>query len=405
MLDTVFILGGGLQGCAAAFYLAQKWHEIHQSSSPEGKVSGKLRIVVFERSGIAAAASGHGGGFLAGEGWASSAATRDLHAIGFAEHVRLASDLGIDSFHRIPTFSVDVAGTNSRPCDGDDGAAGIGAWLDGPGVRTSPMDDSTAQVDPRELCEKFFEASGAELVLDTVLRVGREGGSTGRVTELVLEKGGSMAVGAEAQVLIAMGPWTGVFLEDNFGIDIGMTGAKSSSLVLDTRAHDVHQPFAANPAACFCAEDVDRGTHLELYPRKDGSLYVAGLGGSDSVAGDRLRAGGDCGAPELVQADTRRVGKALESLRDLSTGMADVADSNDGSFRQQACMRPLLPDALPLMDRVCPNTVVSCGHNCWGITWAPSSGIALADFILRGVSDTVNIDSFSLHRFISGESD
>ena len=38
-------------------------------------------------------------------------------------------------------------------------------------------------------------------------------------------------------------------------------------------------------------EDDRFGTHLEVYPRTSGEVYLCGIGGSEYVDGERLRAG------------------------------------------------------------------------------------------------------------------
>lgn len=48
----------------------------------------------------------------------------------------------------------------------------------------------------------------------------------------------------------------------------------------------------SDPLSSFC-EDDEIGCLLELYPRADGSVYVCGCGGSNSVSCDRLCDGGD----------------------------------------------------------------------------------------------------------------
>ena len=63
----VVILGGGLQGCASAYYLKQRGFE---------------DVTIVERTSVAAAASGKGGGFLA-RGWGSGP-TRPLHEVAHA---------------------------------------------------------------------------------------------------------------------------------------------------------------------------------------------------------------------------------------------------------------------------------------------------------------------------------
>lgn len=55
------------------------------------------------------------------------------------------------------------------------------------------------------------------------------------------------------------------------------------------------------------------------------------------------------------------------------------------------------------MDYVAPNALVSAGHNCWGITWAPACGRVLANLILNGKGGGevagVNLEPFSIGRF------
>lgn len=68
----------------------------------------------------------------------------------------------------------------------------------------------------------------------------------------------------------------------------------------------------------------------------------------------------------------------------------------------QACMRPCPPDALPILGEVptCPNAYLSCGHNCWGILWAPVTGLVMAELIADGKASTVDLRPFSVRRFM-----
>ena len=67
----------------------------------------------------------------------------------------------------------------------------------------------------------------------------------------------------------------------------------------------------------------------------------------------------------------------------------------------QACMRPCPSDGLPVMGVVprVEGAYISCGHNCWGILWAPASGLAMAELIATGESSTIDLKSFSPERF------
>ena len=87
--SKVVILGGGLQGCASAYYLKQRGFE---------------DVTIVERTSVAAAASGKGGGFLA-RGWGSGP-TRALHEVSFDLHAELAKTLNLKTYRKIKTLSV-----------------------------------------------------------------------------------------------------------------------------------------------------------------------------------------------------------------------------------------------------------------------------------------------------------
>ena len=125
-------------------------------------------------------------------------------------------------------------------------------------------------------------------------------------------------------------------------------------------------------------------------------MYICGCGGSDYVKGDRLRATGDCASSELIEADPRRVRAATSSLKSMSSlgdTQPDIA---------QACMRPCTSDAMPVMSEIpgFEGAYVSAGHNCWGILWAPVSGLCMAELMITGRSQTVDLSPFGLSRFM-----
>ena len=64
-------------------------------------------------------------------------------------------------------------------------------------------------------------------------------------------------------------------------------------------------------------------------------------------------------------------------------------------------MRPCPSDGLPVMGKVpqVEGAYISCGHNCWGILWAPASGLAMAELIATGESTTINLKAFAPGRF------
>ena len=378
----VVICGGGIIGASLAYHLTKKG----------------VKPIVIERTEVAAAASGKAGGFLAKK-WGDGTPTQTLHRQSFQMHQQLASDLGIESYRQIATLGVSYSKGSSHA-----------AWLDGPTTHASSklLDTETAQVTPHEYTTKVMQAAinqGARLVIGSVIAVetsnatdGKPRRSVSNVRVRVDADGGeghkevSIAV---KQVAVCMGPWS-VLAEDWFTKDslrVPIEGIKSTSVVFHDE--EIEAKTRQTPFALFCAEDPGTGTNLEVYPRNDGSVYVCGIGGSDYVSGARLRAGGDCEHQGLIKANPLRVKAAMESLASI----VSMTKGKEPSV-QQACMRPCAPDAMPIMGQV-PNVdgaFISAGHNCWGILWAPISGLAMSELMVEGES-SVDLSPFDPARF------
>jgi len=366
----VVICGGGIIASSIAYHLTLRG----------------VKPLVVERLEAGCAASGKAGGFLA-RGWGSGP-TVQLHEASFDLHEELAKTLKLSSYRRIPTLSV-----KTRP--GQRGSPKTpAAWLNGEEVSSaSLMDTETAQVTPLELTKALMGAAlagGAQLRQGVVTGVETEGEGVARRVTAVLVDG--VAVRCQRAVF-AMGPWT-VLVEDWLGCSVPLEGIKSASIVYNSPA--LTSAVRAEPFALFCGEDPRYGTHLEVYPRSDGSVYICGIGGSDYVRGQRLRPGGDTECQELVSPDPARVAAARSTFAGISAlageGAPDVA---------QACMRPCAPDALPLLGPVpgVENAFLAAGHNCWGILWAPITGKAMAELLVDGCATCVNLEAFSPSRF------
>ena len=156
--------------------------------------------------------------------------------------------------------------------------------------------------------------------------------------------------------------------------------------------------MAEEPCALFCAED-SNACHLEVYPRVDGSVYLCGIGGSDHVRGARLREGGDLQDASLMKANPNRVAAAVASFQ----GMAPFARGQTPKI-EQACMRPCAPDAMPVLGVVpgTSNVVCAYGHNCWGILWAPVTGLLISELLADGAVTAIpSLDPFSPKRFMT----
>ena len=112
--------------------------------------------------------------------------------------------------------------------------------------------------------------------------------------------------------------------------------------------------------------------------------------------GDFVRIGGTMEFSGLnTQVDRRRVANMIRATHRLFPGW-------DGSMVDEpwAGLRPILPDGLPVLDRSTSvdNLYVATGHAMQGMTLGPSSGYALASFIVDGERPAV-LEPFQLSRF------
>src|SRR5881296_1906527 len=184
----VIVCGAGVMGASVAYFLACRG----------------VGVTVVERSGVACAASGKSGGFLALD-WCDGSELGPLARASFALHAELAHQLGTDyGYRRMDTFML-AARERGAVAGGHRVAAP--PWLDGAGIVTAALGstETTAQVHPARFTAALLAAAQAR---GTALRIGvvegvirRDGAAHGvRVDGETLE--------AEA-VVLAMGPWTG----------------------------------------------------------------------------------------------------------------------------------------------------------------------------------------------------
>eukprot|EP00542_Grammatophora_oceanica_P015733 CAMPEP_0194030958 /NCGR_PEP_ID=MMETSP0009_2-20130614/4263_1 /TAXON_ID=210454 /ORGANISM="Grammatophora oceanica, Strain CCMP 410" /LENGTH=453 /DNA_ID=CAMNT_0038671001 /DNA_START=14 /DNA_END=1375 /DNA_ORIENTATION=+ len=392
----VVVIGGGIQGTSVAYHIAKK-------SNPQ-----ETKITLLESKEPASAASGKGGGFMA-RSWGDGTSTQKLHEVGFDLYEDLAKELKVSSYRKLPVLSVSP-GFNRK---GQEQARKkfdsiMPDWLDGKVGRISPMGmgDDTAQVTPKEFVSAMLEQQKdrIDVVLGTCVGIEtttKDDGSEeeGVITGVKYVPRGSDSDNEEPTTLkadamiVSAGPWS-CAAEDWFhgAVELPMEGIKSTSIVwkkpdgVDT----------VDATALFCGEDDRFGTHLEVYPRPDGSIYICGIGGSDYIQKDQLKNGA---FREVCDAKEQRVQAASQSFQTMSDTYAKSGQLD----RVQACMRPCPPDAKPYMGPV-PNyqgAYMNAGHNCWGIAWAPACGLAMAELVLEGSSKTINLAPFDPARFTS----
>jgi glycine/D-amino acid oxidase-like deaminating enzyme len=354
----VVICGGGAIGTSIAYFLSD----------------GGAEVVLVERTGVACAASGKSGGFLA-EDWCAGSALDALARRSFALHANLADALGgvTWNYRRMDTYGGWASARDNRPSHSD----GRIAWLD-PRIavdRRLGSTETTAQVHPARYCQAMMRAAemrGASLRLGEVTGlVRRQDGSVRGV-----EVDGSM-VEADA-VVIAMGPWS--ILASRWLRLPGVYGLKGHSVVFDTGSQV--------PADAMFLEFEEASGEVqapEVFPRSDGTTYICAISSQQPLPLDPADVAPDEGAIERLTAMCRRVSPVL--------ALAPVVAA-------QACFRPVTQDGLPLIGALvdCPGAYIATGHSVWGMLNAPATGEAMAELILGGAARPVDLAPFRPER-------
>jgi len=236
----VLICGGGVIGASIAYFLTCRGVE----------------VTVVERMGLACAASGKSGGFLARD-WCDGTPLQALAMRSFALHAQLAEKIDGDwGYRRLTTYG-GVAGLRrtGKPYDIDWLSTGVTVHQ-----RLGSL-ETTAQVHPGQFTTAMMQAAqaqGAELRLGQVTGIAREEASAVKGVEIDGE-----IVECDA-VVIAMGPWS--ILAAEWLPLPAVYGLKGHSLIFDTGTRV--------PAEALFIEyrEASGATQApELFPRSNGA--------------------------------------------------------------------------------------------------------------------------------------
>ena len=346
----VLICGGGVIGASIAYFLGCRG----------------VKATVIEGTGVACAASGKSGGFLARD-WCDGSPLAALAHRSFDLHAELAEQIADDwGYRRLDTYGGFAGFPARRSAYGLD-------WMSGEVTIAQALGspETTAQVHPGQFTQAMMRAAqnqGAELRLGRVTGVARDGNrATG------VEIGGDVLQGDA--VVIAMGPWS--ILAALWLPRPPVFGLKGHSLVFDTGTKI--------PAEAAFLEYREPGSGAvltpELFPRTDGTTYVCGISGEGTLPVDPTRVTPDGGALYRLEAMCRAISPVLASSSILA---------------RQACYRPVTRDGLPLIGPVAgiAGAYIATGHSVWGILNAPATGEAMAELIVDGAAHTLDLEPF-----------
>jgi glycine/D-amino acid oxidase-like deaminating enzyme len=349
----VLIGGGGVIGASIAYFLSR----------------GGVRSTVIESTGLACAASGKSGGFLARD-WCDGTPLAPLARRSFALHAELNEKLGGNwGYRRLDTYG-GLAGFSALH-----GAYRLG-WLSSEVKVDQALGsrDNTAQVHPAEFTTMMMRAAaaqGAELLIGRVTAIAQH---HGRATGVIV---GDEMIEGDA-VVVAMGPWS-ILAASSLPLP-AVFGLKGHSLVFDTGD-------AVPGEAIFIEYREQTGTVLspEVFPRADGTTYVCAISSEMPLPTDPAQVAPDPGAIERLEAMCAALSPMLSPAKILA---------------RQACYRPITADGLPLIGRVpgVAGAYVATGHSVWGILNAPATGEAMAELIVDGSAHKVDLRPFDPSR-------
>jgi glycine/D-amino acid oxidase-like deaminating enzyme len=351
----VVICGGGVIGACTAYYLTRRG----------------IDVTVVERAGVAAAASGKAGGFLALD-WCAGTPLDALARRSFALHATLQQETGADwSYRRMNAYSGVVVGERSArrhaPCELE--------WLaDGIAI-TSQLGtpETTAIVPPRTFTAAMMKSAqnlGAKLHMGEAAALVR---STDGTALTGVRVGGDI-IETDA-VVIAMGPWS--VLAAQWLRLPAVYGLQSPSLVYNTGT-DV----PADALFLECEGENGEQVSVELFPRGDGTTHITAFSDQRPLPLDPAAVAPDPAAIDRLQAIAERLSPAFRRPERV--------------VARQSCFRPVTEDGLPLIGKVpgVAGAYVATGHSVWGILNAPATGEALAELIADGKAHSTDLAPF-----------
>lgn len=362
---NVAIVGGGIAGCAAAYYLARDGH----------------KVTLFERDSVASHASGFAlGGIIppVRNSVVDDFEKFSLHSIDLHRQLNdTINPSGETNFSRKPSMALALDEFEARQLIAayksySEHSSSDIRWLShgefshidarvSPSVVGGLYFGEAYEVDPYKLTLSLWQAaenSGAELVNREVVSIDETGG---KVTGVSTDAGSHPA----DAVIAAAGPWSSQLLEP-LGVSVPVTPLKGQILRLQA-------PAPVLPISLWWGENY-------ASTKEDGLTWIGTT-------------------EEEVGFDDRTTDEARDSIIGSAVEVLPYLENAD-LVQQTACLRPITPDRAPIVDSSAgpEGLVISTGGGRNGILLGPAMGEAASDLVV-GTAPTVNIDSFSLSRF------
>jgi sarcosine oxidase subunit beta len=181
-------------------------------------------------------------------------------------------------------------------------------------------------------------------------------------------------------VVNAAGPWAHR-LNELAGVALPVEPRRRQVAVVD--------PETPVPATVPLTIDLDSGSYFR--PERDGAAIVGGHFGGDDPAVD----------PDHYSktADQDWLLDAVEHAADYASYFGPETRIKRG----WAGLYAVTPDHHPIVDEVVPGYVTAIGFSGHGFQHAPATGEVVADVIVDGDTDRIELDELSARRFETGD--
>ena len=356
------IIGAGIIGCSAAYFLATDGH----------------RVTVIDRGDVASGtASATGGWIIIHDKESPAEVALALESRRLYE--RLAADAGVAVQRHggliLATTSAELARLRHQVQIATAGGASV-ELLDGPALfdlepgvarnlagATYCPDEATA--DASQVCQAIVasvRARGVEILTGSpVTGIGVE---SGRVTHVTTSAGRITA----RTVVCACGVWSPA-VGRLVGVDIPVTPRRGHLLTMT--ASPVRRPLleAGYLDVSGTAQPDPQGLRTIVQPRGDGTCLV---GSSREFKGEDRTVD-----PDLVERMKQRAAVFVPALRTMRPAHVAVG------------LRPYTPFGRPIIGRAGPDGfLVATGHEGQGITLAPVTGKLISDLVAGRIQQT-----------------
>ncbi|TVY45615.1 putative oxidoreductase [Lachnellula subtilissima] len=411
MAQSIVVIGSGIIGVSTAYYLSE--------TSPTSSIH-----LVEPSPELFASASGFAGGFLAADWFSPSVAA--LGKLSFEEHKWLAEEFGGREkwgYSRSTGLSYTALKGSSIGKRGDDWlrqdssrsdtAVGLSEFADthagllgpewlsrsaGDKIDSISEEGSTAQVDPRRLCQFLLAAClerGVQLhhparavsidkdVRDELSSIRFVNTKTNMVSDIPCSK-----------ILIAAGAWsTQVFstLFPTSQTKIPISSLAGHSLVVRSpRWSKEHEEKGCH--AIFTSDE--DGYSPELFSRMGGEIYIAGLNDA-SLALPELATDS-----KIEEGAVNKLKKAAQRLLGTTEKLEEIE-----VVRKGLCFRPVTKQGTPIIAKIHDENLgglstrgageggvwLAAGHGPWGISLSLGTGKVMSEMIL-GKPTSVDVE-------------